>query len=120
MKNVIVVNETTDYSDYCYGVIDCETGKPIEYIDLFCSGSSIETEYLFDRIKENNLYSDFCEQPQDVVCGKRPIDIEDYNWFGGVISQIVLAGLKANREYNILHTYGMTLKDGFGEFLEVE
>jgi len=115
-KNVIVINLTNDYSDYQFGVIDCNTGKPIEFIDLCCCGDSIETEYLFDRIKELNLYSDFCEHPCNDANGKRPIEIEDYNWWGGIISTIVLAGLKANRGYNILNSYGMRINDGWSEF----
>ena len=114
-KNVIVINMTDEYSDYSYGVIDCATGQPIEFISINCSGSSIETEYLFDEIKRLNLYSHFCEQPCDTILGKRPIDIEDNNWFGGIISEIVLAGIKANRNYNVLQTYGMILDDGWAE-----
>lgn len=117
-KNVIVINETTDYSDYRYGVIDCETGKPIELINLNFSGNGDETEYVLNEIRENNLYSDFCEQPCESINGKKPVDIEDYNWFGGIVSEIVLAGLKANRDYNILHTYGMQINDGYWDYLE--
>lgn len=116
MKNVIVINMTNDYSDYRFGVIDCATGKPTEMISLYCSGSGIETEYLFKEIRRVGLYSDFCEQPCNTIGGKRPVDIKNFNWFGGIISEIVLAGIKANRNYNILHTYGMTINDGWVEF----
>lgn len=115
-KNVIVINMTDEYSGYEYGVIDCATGQPVEFISLDCYGNDIETKILFHKIKSLNLYSDFCEHPCKTICGKRPIDIEDGNWFGGIISEIVLAGIKANRNYNVLHSYGMTLNDGWAIF----
>ena len=120
MKDVIIINMTDDYSDYNYGVIDCKTGKPLEFISLNCSGNSIETEYLFKEVKRLNLYSDFCEHPCDMIGGKRPIDIDDYNWFGGIISEIVLAGIKANRNYNVLNTFGMTIDDGWSDFFNIQ
>lgn len=114
MKKVIVFNLTDDYSDYSYGIVDCATGKPLEGIWFYCSGSSIETEELFNQVKELNLYSDFCEQPCDLIQGKRPIDIADYDWFGGIIAAIVLAGIKANRpDYEVVYTYGMSEGDGW-------
>ena len=92
---------------------------PLEYISLSCCGQDIEAQYLIDRLKENNVYSaDFCENPQDVCCGKRPIDIKCGNWFGAVVAEMVLAGLKENRDYNILHTYGMKWEDGFYAFFK--
>lgn len=110
---VIVCNETTDYSDYRFGVISLETGKPIEVIDLDCSGNSFETSYFIEELKRNNLYSDYVEKPCKTIGGKCPAEIGDYNWFGGIVSEVVLEGIKANRNYEILHTYGMTFEDGY-------
>ena len=55
-----------------------------------------------------------------MIGGKRPIDIDDYNWFGGIISEIVLAGIKSNRNYNVLNTFGMTIDDGWSDFFNIQ
>ena len=113
MKKVIVCNDTTDYSDYRFVVISLETGKPIELIDLDCTENSCETSYFIGELKRNNIYSEYMEKPSDVIGGKRPMDIEDYNWFGGIVSKVVLEGIRANRDYEILYTYGMEIGDGY-------
>lgn len=113
MKKVIICNETTDYSDYRFGVISLETGKPIEIIDLDCCGNSFETSYFIEELKRNNLYSEYMEKPSEVVGGERPVDIKDWGWFGGIVSKVVLEGIKANRDYEILYTYDMEYEDGY-------
>lgn len=120
MKKVIICNETTDYSDYYFGVISLETGKPIEWIHLNCCGESFETSYFIEELKRNNLYSEYMEKPSDIINGKRPADIEDWNWFGSIVSKVVLEGIKANRDYEILYTYGMEYGDGYNNIINLD
>ena len=112
---VIVCNNSSEYYGYCFGVISLETGKPIEWIDLYSGQCTYD---FIEDLKKKNLYSDYMEGPCTLLGGGRPIDIEDGCLFGAVISKAVLEGIKANRNYEVLHTYGMELNDGYNGFIK--
>ena len=114
---VIVYNRTTEYSDYCFGVINLKTGKPIEIIDLACSGSSFTTSEFVEELKRKNVYSNFIESLYDVFKGKHVIDIEDWEWDGRVVAKVVIEGIRANRDYDVIYTYGMEYADGWYDII---